>query len=305
MKILHTADWHIGQLFHEYDRTYEHQQFLNWLVQTLQKEQIDVLLISGDVFDLSNPAASSVRMFYTFLNQAVNSNPELFLEWNGGQAIGRKVSITGSVDSNAIITAPLYGAADQRFARWSVVGGVLTSQTPEIITMSGLVKGWTTNADIVHTSDTDLSADYFAATYSDNTFAWVNGQSNAVKSMLEPISANYIQNAVDYIEFNNAKYAVVNWVNGFTWGSADAVWLLDVSSTANFSGDLDSKTVNAVVWEAERNVYGPKGISPVVANANGTGDVALTVSADGYYLYLYFMFTNGYVVGYQFDAIAL
>lgn len=27
MKILHTADWHIGQLFHEYDRTYEHEQF--------------------------------------------------------------------------------------------------------------------------------------------------------------------------------------------------------------------------------------------------------------------------------------
>lgn len=77
MKILHTADWHIGQLFHEYDRTYEHQQFLNWLVQTLQKEKIDVLLISGDVFDLSNPSAASVRMFYTFLNQAVNSNPEL------------------------------------------------------------------------------------------------------------------------------------------------------------------------------------------------------------------------------------
>jgi exonuclease SbcD len=30
MKILHTADWHLGQLFHEYDRTYEHQQFLHW-----------------------------------------------------------------------------------------------------------------------------------------------------------------------------------------------------------------------------------------------------------------------------------
>lgn len=77
MKILHTADWHIGQLFHEYDRTYEHQQFLNWLVQTLHEEQIDVVLISGDVFDLSNPSAASVRMFYTFLNQAINAMPEL------------------------------------------------------------------------------------------------------------------------------------------------------------------------------------------------------------------------------------
>lgn len=77
MKILHTADWHIGQLFHEYDRTYEHQQFLDWLLQTLTREAIDVLLISGDVFDLSNPSAASIRMFYKFLNNAVKDSPDL------------------------------------------------------------------------------------------------------------------------------------------------------------------------------------------------------------------------------------
>lgn len=77
MKILHTADWHIGQLFHEYDRTYEHQQFLDWLVRTIHNEQINVVLISGDIFDQSNPSAASVKMFYTFLNRAVRFNPEL------------------------------------------------------------------------------------------------------------------------------------------------------------------------------------------------------------------------------------
>lgn len=77
MKILHTADWHIGQLFHEYDRTYEHQQFLNWLVKTLHEEQVEVLLISGDVFDSSNPSAAAIKMFYTFLNRAVKINPSL------------------------------------------------------------------------------------------------------------------------------------------------------------------------------------------------------------------------------------
>jgi exonuclease SbcD len=77
IRFLHTADWHIGQLFHEYDRAYEHQQFLNWLLETLSKEQIDALLISGDVFDLSNPSASSIKMFYSFLNLAVKKNPDL------------------------------------------------------------------------------------------------------------------------------------------------------------------------------------------------------------------------------------
>lgn len=77
MKILHTADWHIGQLFHEYDRSYEHQMFLDWLVQILQTEKIDVLLISGDVFDISNPSAASIKMFYTFLNRSTAENPDL------------------------------------------------------------------------------------------------------------------------------------------------------------------------------------------------------------------------------------
>lgn len=75
VNILHTADWHLGQLFHEYDRTYEHQQFLDWLVQTLKQETVDVLLISGDVFDLSNPSAATIRQFYMFLNKASKACP--------------------------------------------------------------------------------------------------------------------------------------------------------------------------------------------------------------------------------------
>lgn len=77
IRILHTADWHIGQLFHEYDRTYEHRQFLDWLLNTLSDEQVDVLLVSGDVFDSSNPSAASIKMFYTFLNQSAKQNPHL------------------------------------------------------------------------------------------------------------------------------------------------------------------------------------------------------------------------------------
>lgn len=77
MKILHTADWHIGQLFYNYDRFYEHEQFLHWLVDTLVSEKIEVLLISGDVFDNANPSAQSIKQFYSFLNKAVKANRHL------------------------------------------------------------------------------------------------------------------------------------------------------------------------------------------------------------------------------------
>lgn len=249
-----------------------------------------------------NNLAPNAGSFKVWKISGVDAAPEPFIEWDGGVAVGRKLSIQGSLDGDAIITAPTH-AAGQQFARWTVVGGVLTSQTPEVITMSGLEKGWTTNADIVYSSGSNTNSDYFVASYSDNTFAWVNGQTNDVRAKLDPISANYIPNAVDYIEFNNASYATVNWVNSFTWGAADAVWLLDVGSTGSFAGNLVDGTVPAVVWSAPLNTYGPNAIDGVANNANGTGDVALTVSEDGYYLYLFFMFTNGYVVGYQFDAI--
>lgn len=95
MKVLHTADWHIGQLFHEYDRSFEHKQFLNWLVQTFQTQQVDVLLISGDIFDISNPGAASIKMFYSFLNQATKANPALQI-----------IITAGNHDSAARLEAP-------------------------------------------------------------------------------------------------------------------------------------------------------------------------------------------------------
>ena len=77
MKILHTADWHLGQVFYQYDRSYEHKLFLDWLLETIQTHNIDVLLVSGDVFDVSNPSAASIRLFYSFLNKAIRLYPHL------------------------------------------------------------------------------------------------------------------------------------------------------------------------------------------------------------------------------------
>ena len=51
----------------------------------------------------------------------------------------------------------------------------------------------------------------------------------------------------------------------------------------------------------DSGIYGAKALGE--QNPNGTGDVAFGVSKDGYYLYAYFMFTNGYVVCAQFDCI--
>lgn len=77
MKIVHSSDWHIGQLFYGFDRHHEHQLFLQWLVELLQREQVDVLLLSGDIFDVANPSAQATRLFYSFLQSALRAVPRL------------------------------------------------------------------------------------------------------------------------------------------------------------------------------------------------------------------------------------
>lgn len=77
MKLLHTSDWHLGQTLHQHEREAEHARFLGWLLDTLQAEQIDALLVAGDVFDNTNPSAASQAMLYRFLAQARQRVPHL------------------------------------------------------------------------------------------------------------------------------------------------------------------------------------------------------------------------------------
>jgi exonuclease SbcD len=69
MRILHTADWHLGARLVERDRLPEHAVFIDWLIETLRSEKIDALLVSGDVFDAANPPQDAVALYFEFLKR--------------------------------------------------------------------------------------------------------------------------------------------------------------------------------------------------------------------------------------------
>jgi exonuclease SbcD len=69
LRIIHTADWHLGKMLGELSREQEHQMFLDFLLSTIRNEQADVLLIAGDVFDSANPPQSAVALYYNFLSR--------------------------------------------------------------------------------------------------------------------------------------------------------------------------------------------------------------------------------------------
>ncbi|MFA5923260.1 MAG: exonuclease subunit SbcD [Methylococcaceae bacterium] len=67
MKILHTSDWHIGKTLYGLMRYEEFEAFLSWLAEIIQQEQIDALLIAGDVFDTRTPSNRAQELYYRFL----------------------------------------------------------------------------------------------------------------------------------------------------------------------------------------------------------------------------------------------
>ncbi|OQX98711.1 MAG: exonuclease sbcCD subunit D [Bacteroidetes bacterium 4572_128] len=74
MKILHTSDWHLGHKFHEQSQKEEELKFLNFLIEYINKNDIDILLVSGDIFDMSFPSAGARKIYYDFLKNFTKTN---------------------------------------------------------------------------------------------------------------------------------------------------------------------------------------------------------------------------------------
>lgn len=121
MKILHTADWHIGKILHRQSLYDDISYFFDWLVQRITDEKIDLLLVSGDIFDLANPSNMDTKLYYQTLYRLSKTNV--------------KVIITGgNHDSISLLDAPssLLDVLDI-----TVVGGAKDDVHNEIIPITG------------------------------------------------------------------------------------------------------------------------------------------------------------------------
>lgn len=93
MKILHTADWHLGKRLYRHELTDDHLRFLDWLSETIEERQIDVLVVAGDIFDTTNPNDGSMQLYYQFLTRML--------------PLQRRIIITGgNHDSSSKLNAP-------------------------------------------------------------------------------------------------------------------------------------------------------------------------------------------------------
>src|SRR5579872_1513255 len=94
MKILHTADWHLGKRLENFSRFEEQVEVLDEICQIADNESADVVIIAGDLFDTFNPTSEAVDLFYKTLKRLAN---------DGKRAV---VAIAGNHDSPERIEAP-------------------------------------------------------------------------------------------------------------------------------------------------------------------------------------------------------
>jgi len=130
MKILHTSDWHIGRTLYDRKRYDEFENFFIWLLNTLDSENIDVLLIAGDIFDNGTPSNKAQELYYKFLCNVNKTKCQHI------------VIIGGNHDSASFLNAPqsILKSLDVH-----VVGAISDNLEDEIIIL-----------DILKTPNTDL-----------------------------------------------------------------------------------------------------------------------------------------------------
>ncbi|WP_180270655.1 exonuclease SbcCD subunit D [Sporanaerobium hydrogeniformans] len=71
MKIVHTSDWHLGRTLHGYSLIEDQRYMLEQLLSCIKEEQVDALIIAGDVYDKAIPNEAAVELFNTFLGKVI------------------------------------------------------------------------------------------------------------------------------------------------------------------------------------------------------------------------------------------
>ena len=94
MKILHTADWHLGKKLDRFSRLEEQTAVMDELLNLAEQQQVDLVLVAGDLFDSFYPSTAAIDLFYKSLKR---------LAKEGSRAV---VAIAGNHDSPSLINAP-------------------------------------------------------------------------------------------------------------------------------------------------------------------------------------------------------
>lgn len=219
--------------------------------------------------------------------------PVLFASVNHNISNGRKLSIKGDLDGDAIICSVV--EHEPNFVYWRTENGNIVSQEPEEFAANPLEIGWSLQAD-VYPIDLDLSKGVYMTGYGNaslSKFAFVDGISKNVLYEYDLVGGEidksllWATHSIDMITYNDAKYLALGSVKSNRINAR----LLHVEDPSHISKSPLSPDLCKFITEFETE-----------PNAQSTGDVLLSNSKNGEFLQMYVLATNGGVKVYQFDS---
>lgn len=74
MRLVHSSDWHLGRTLYGRKRYEEFADFLDWVVGVLESQEVDLLVVAGDIFDTTTPSNRAQQLYYGFLNRVAASS---------------------------------------------------------------------------------------------------------------------------------------------------------------------------------------------------------------------------------------
>ncbi|HEX9696002.1 MAG TPA: exonuclease SbcCD subunit D [Actinomycetota bacterium] len=107
MKILHTSDWHVGKTLRGRSRIDEHEAVLAEIAQIAEREQADLVLVCGDLFDSAAPAPEAERAVYRGLLALADTGATVAVLAGNHDSDRRLQAVQPLLELGKVIVAPV------------------------------------------------------------------------------------------------------------------------------------------------------------------------------------------------------
>jgi DNA repair protein SbcD/Mre11 len=121
LKLLHTADWHVGRTLRGRSRRDDHEAVLDEIIGIARAELVDLVIVAGDLFDLSAPTAESEEIVYRALLGLAATGTDVVVLAGNHDHPKRLAAVRPLLDLTRVRTAAYFASAEQ--------GGVLDVRT--------------------------------------------------------------------------------------------------------------------------------------------------------------------------------
>lgn len=257
MKLFHISDLHIGKKVNGFSMIEDQRYILTEIIQMIEEERPDVLLISGDVYDVKQPSAEAVALLDDFLKKLAKEHADIGMDTciiSGNHDSAERLAYASSIiDMSGIHISPVYDGKVSAFRKSDEYGEVSFYLLPFLRPAD--VKRYFPDEDInsyddaIHTVVSDLNVD----TSKRNVILSHQFVTGAKRSESEEVIVGGLDN-ISALNYDDFDYAALGHIHGPQKTGRDTVRYSGTPLKYSFSEEHDKKSVVEVDLLEKGNV---------------------------------------------------